>query len=142
MAIERPPTIICEWCGRPAPNPVRRGPNRRFHLQCKDEKRKAAQQAKRADPVHREERNRRERERRARRSKDPKERELANAKQRNYRRKIIDQAKLFEGLEPRLAQMDLRIKQLELELDKSLPSIRSRLRAVEQQLPGGKGIGL
>lgn len=142
MSRARAREIICKYCGRPAPNNMKPGPQRQYHRACYDKLRTERMQERRSDPEYRRAENERQNERRARNNRDPKKRELARARQRNRRRKERDQAAMYRKLEPLLLQLANELEVTNQRIDEISLIHGQRIHALEQQQPGGKALGL
>ena len=141
MAKPRPKYNICRWCGTKVENTTR-GSERYYHFHCREEKRKRNQNIARRDPKRREERNRRERERKRQRRADPKQRRADNDSKAAREREQREKARLYDQLNAQMKIMRLKIEDLEQELSSLGAEMSREIRAIKQQLPGGKGVGL
>ena len=141
MPKARPRYNICRWCGTKVENTTR-GSQRFYHFHCRDEKRKRNQNIARRDPKRREERNRRERERKRQRRLDPQKRRDDNDRKAAHERGQREKARLFDQMNARMKIMQLKIEDLEQELSSLGAEMSREIRAIKQQLPGGKGVGL
>ena len=132
---------ICLWCRRPVENTTR-GSERLYHFACREEKRKHNQNIARNRPERRKERNRKERERKRKRRADPNERRRDNDKKSAREREQREKARLYDQLNAKLKILGLKVDDLELEMSTEFAEVGRRLRALEAEQPGGKGIGL
>ena len=140
MAAERALEIICEHCGKPCPNNLKKGPPRRFHPHCADERRKANQRERRRDPAVRKREQERARERRQEVQRNPKLREVLLEDAKGRRRTQREKAKLFDQLGPEMKRIWLRLDRMESVQDDELARLRRRIRQLEEHtdLPGHK----
>ena len=138
----RPDTVICQYCGEPAPN-TRRGQPRKYHVDCSRKVRAERVAEQRKDPKVRERINAQERERRKKRREDEQARLELNAGQRTRGQRFRDRNRVRAELEgemikckielgkasdalmsaaasvnDRVANMELRIAQIEARIDR------------------------
>ena len=140
----RPKQIICRHCGKPAPNNLKRGPQRLYHQQCYDEARKERQQRKREDPAYRKRERDRERDRREMIKKDPNRRRQVREGRRDRRRRQREDAERWRRVGPELKRLQLRIDALESAIADDLIVLRRRVQKLEEHtdMPGHKATGL
>lgn len=129
----RPETIICQICGKPAPN-SRRGQHRKYHAECQLKLRAQRAKAKREDPEVRNAQRIRQRERRAEIRRDPKRREEVLRQERAARDRKRERINAYNEMQAEMVRTNAAAAEAIATLNAAALSINKKVAEFEQRL--------